>query len=66
MFDGIECAAKAFAAFGVTQGDIVILCVVNMPETVYALYALDRLGAVANLIRSQSHTPLSREMKKQQ
>lgn len=50
LFDGIERAAKAFAALGIAQGDIVILCVVNMPEAVYALYALDRLGAVANLI----------------
>ena len=50
MFDGIESAAKAFAALGIMQGDIVILCMVNMPETIYALYALDRLGAVANLI----------------
>jgi long-chain acyl-CoA synthetase len=50
LFDEIERAAKAFAVFGVTQGDIVILCMVNMPETIYALYALDRLGAIANLI----------------
>lgn len=50
MFDGIESAAKAFASLKIAQGDIVILCVVNMPETVYMLYALDRLGAVANLV----------------
>lgn len=50
LFAGIDSAANAFAALGIMRGDIVILCVVNMPETVYALYALDRLGAVANLV----------------
>lgn len=56
LFAGIESAAKAFAALGIAQGDIVILCMVNMPETVYALYALDRLGAVANLIDPRTNT----------
>ena len=50
LLDGIENTARAIAALGVRRGDIVIMCVINMPETVYALYALDRLGAVANMV----------------
>lgn len=50
LFGEIEKAACAFQALGVGQGDTVILCTVNMPETVYALYALNRLGAIANLV----------------
>lgn len=50
LFDEIEKAACAFQALGVSKGDTVILCTVNMPETVYALYALNRLGAIANLV----------------
>lgn len=50
LFDGIERAAKAFFALGVTEGDIVLLSTVNTPETVYAFYALNRLGAVANMV----------------
>lgn len=50
LFDEIQKTACAFGAIGIGEGDIVILCTVNMPETVYALYALNRLGAIANLV----------------
>ena len=50
LFEEIENTASAFSAQGIRRGDIVILCLVNMPETVFALYALDKLGAVANLV----------------
>ncbi len=50
LFEGIDKAAKAFAAMGIHQGEVVAICSVNTPETVYALYALNRLGAVANMI----------------
>ncbi len=50
LFEEIEKAAKAFSAMGVREGEIVAICSVNTPETVYALYALNRLGAVANMI----------------
>lgn len=50
LFNKIDQTACAFYALGIREGDTVALCMVNMPETVYALYALNRLGAVANLI----------------
>lgn len=50
LFDGIERAAKAFSALGVIEGDIVLISTVNTPEMVYAFYALNRLGAVANMV----------------
>ena len=50
LFDGIEKAAKAFSALGVKKGEIVVVCTVNTPEMVYALYALNRLGAIANMV----------------
>lgn len=50
LFAGIENAAKAFSALGVKKGEVVIICMVNTPEMVYALYALNRLGAVANMV----------------
>lgn len=50
LFDNIDKAAKAFSALGVKEGEIVAICSVNTPETVYAFYALNRLGAVANMI----------------
>ena len=50
MFEGIEKAAKSFSALGVKKGEIVIVCTVNTPEMVYALYALNRLGAIVNMV----------------
>lgn len=50
LFEGIDKATKAFAALGVQQGEVVAICSVNTPETVYALYALNRLSAIVNMI----------------
>ncbi len=53
---GIEKTARAFAATGIKQGDRVAVCLPNLPQTVYCLYALNLLGAVACMIH-----PLSAE-----
>ena len=50
LFENIEKTTKAFAALGVKEGETVAICSVNTPETVYAFYALNRLGAIANMI----------------
>lgn len=50
LFENIEKTTKAFSALGICAGEIVIICSVNTPETVYALYALNRLGAIANMV----------------
>ena len=51
----IRCA-KAFNALGVKKGDIVTICMPNTPEAIIAFYALNRLGAISNMIH-----PLSSE-----
>ncbi len=50
LFRQIEAAAKAFAFLRVEPGDVVSLCSVTTPETIYAFYALNKLGAISNLI----------------
>ena len=50
MFTNIENAAKSFSVLGVKQGDIVIMATVTTPETVYALYGLNRIGAISNMV----------------
>ena len=50
LFDNVEKTARAFYSLGLRNNDDVIVCSVNMPETVYALYALNRLGVVVNLV----------------
>ncbi len=52
----IEKTARAFAALGIQKGERVMLCMPNIPQTVYCLYALNRLGAQVGLIH-----PLSAE-----
>ncbi len=50
LFENVEKTAKAFWKVGVRENDVVVLCTVNMPETVYAIYALNRIGAMINLV----------------
>ncbi len=44
-----ECA-DAFAAQGVKKGDVVSFVSVATPETIFAIYALNKIGAVSNTI----------------
>ena len=50
LFDEIEKTAKSFSKLGVKKGDIVVMCTVNTPEMIYAFYALNRLGAIVNMV----------------
>ena len=46
----IDACANSFAALGVKQGDLVSFLTVALPETLFALYAVNKLGATANMI----------------
>ena len=61
MFDNIEKAAKAFTAIGLKKGDIIIMATVTTPETVYAFYALNRLGVIPNMVDPRTSTEGIRE-----
>ena len=50
LFRNIDKTAKAFTKIGVKKGDIVTIAMPSMPEALYCVYALNRLGAVANMI----------------
>ena len=52
----IEEAARGFLAAGIREGNRVTLCLPNIPQAVDAFYAVNRIGAVANMIH-----PLSSE-----
>lgn len=45
LLDEAERCAGAFAAAGVKKGDIVAAATVTIPEMVYALYGLNKIGA---------------------
>ena len=52
----IDEAANAFRALGIKKGDIVTLCMPNVPEVLISLYGLNKIGAIANMLH-----PLSAE-----
>lgn len=52
----IDEVAKAFCSLGVGNRDAVSICMPNTPEAVICFYALNKIGAIANMIH-----PLSAE-----
>ena len=50
LFDEIRRAEAGFRARGIGPGDLVTILSLNTPETVAAVYAADRIGAVANFV----------------
>ena len=56
LFENIEKAAKGYSALGVSAGDIVTICAVTIPETIYTLYGLNRLGVICNMVDPRTST----------
>lgn len=54
FFDKIDVSARAFSSIGVKQGDIVTICLPNTPEAVVSFYAVNKIGAVADMIHPLS------------
>lgn len=50
MFECVERVASALISKGVKEGDNVILLMTSCPELVYLILALNKIGAVANMI----------------
>lgn len=50
FFESVDKCADAFLGIGVKEGEVVSLLSVSIPETVVAIYALNKLGATANTI----------------
>ena len=54
FFYNINVCAKALREFGVKDGDIVTICMPNMPEALYAFYACNKIGAIADMVHPLS------------
>ena len=50
----IEMTAGAFLKAGIKKDDVVTICMPNTPQGVICLYALNRIGAVANMVHPLS------------
>ena len=56
MVQEIECCAKALKTIGVRENDKVTIAMPNCPQAIFLFYAVNRIGAIANMIH-----PLSAE-----
>lgn len=56
LAEKIDLVARAFKSIGIAEGQRVCLCMPNVPQTVFCLYALNRIGAIATMVH-----PLSAE-----
>ena len=56
MLQEIDRCAKALRTIGVREGDKVTIAMPNCPQAIYMFYAVNRVGAIANMIH-----PLSAE-----
>ncbi len=50
----IEDAARAFLKYGIKKDDVVTICMPNTPQAIVCLYALNRIGAIANMVHPLS------------
>ena len=50
----IDLTARAFLAMGIHAGDRVTICMPNTPQAVDSFYALNRIGAIPNMIHPLS------------
>jgi len=50
----IDAAAKGLYAMGIRKGDKVTICMANTPQAVDCFYALNRIGAIPNMIHPLS------------
>lgn len=56
FWDYIDKCARSFKTLGVREGDVVTICMPNTPEAAIAFFAVNKIGAIANMIH-----PLSAE-----
>ncbi|MDI9540611.1 MAG: class I adenylate-forming enzyme family protein [Bacillota bacterium] len=54
FLDRIEVVAKGLTAIGIRENDVVTICMPNCPQAVDTFYAINRIGAVANMIHPLS------------
>ena len=56
FWEYIDRCARSFKSLGVREGDVVTICMPNTPEAAIAFFAVNKIGAIANMIH-----PLSAE-----
>ena len=50
LFNSIDRVSASLIKAGVKKGDIVSVCSLTIPETLYLFYAINKIGAISNMI----------------
>ena len=61
LLDKIKIVAAELSALGVKAGDIVAVALPNIPENIYIIYALNYIGAIADMIDLRSKGDVLRQ-----
>lgn len=61
LIENIELTASSMAKIGIKQGDKVSVSMPYLPETIYIIYALNKIGAVVNMIDPRINAQLITE-----
>lgn len=54
LFQNIDRVSLALLSLGVSKGDVVSICLPNIPEFVYCFYAISKIGAISSLIEPRT------------
>lgn len=54
LASNIDRTARSFYSIGVRKGMRVMVCLPNVPQAIYCLYALNRIGAIATMVHPLS------------
>ncbi len=52
--NNVELVAKSLTSIGIREGDVITISMPNCPQAIYTFYALNRIGAIANMIHPLS------------
>lgn len=58
LLENIELVAASLVKDGVKKGDKVTVCLPYLPETIYVIYALNKIGAVINMVDPRINSQL--------
>ena len=61
--DLVDACAAGMLANGVRKGDRVIICAPNMPQCIAAIYAVNKIGAVASMLCTRCLWPARPSMR---
>lgn len=56
LIENIDRCAKSLKSLGIRENDVVTICMPNTPEVAYLFFAINKIGAIANMVH-----PLSAE-----